>query len=248
MFAAQAARRARHMDVASTRCRRRKGAIFSATSGFGLRMKPVAILGGTFDPVHNGHLRVAWEAAEALNAEVRLMPAHVPPHRPAPVASAAQRVDMLRSALVGQSRLALDTRELDRAGASYTVDTLRGMRAEMGNDRPLILLVGADAFGGLPTWREWHALFDLAHIAMLTRPGRTEPWPAELVAEAAPRRARAPSELSESAFGRVLSLPVTPLDISASAVRALLASGREPRWLIPDALLADPDLLAPYRG
>ncbi|HEY8011347.1 MAG TPA: nicotinate-nucleotide adenylyltransferase [Rudaea sp.] len=210
-------------------------------------MKPIAILGGTFDPVHNGHLRVAWEAAEALDAEVRLMPAHVPPHRPAPVASAAQRVDMLRSALVGQSRLTLDTRELDRAGASYTVDTLRGMRVEVGDERSLILLVGADAFGGLPTWREWHALFDLAHIAMLTRPGRTEPWPAELVAEAGPRRVRVASELRESACGKVLSLPVTPLDISASAVRALLADGREPRWLIPDALLADVEILRIYR-
>ncbi|MEP6938821.1 MAG: nicotinate-nucleotide adenylyltransferase [Rudaea sp.] len=210
--------------------------------------KPIAILGGTFDPVHNGHLRVAWEAAEALDAEVRLMPAHVPPHRPAPVASAELRVRMLELALRGQSRLRVDTRELDRAGASYTVDTLRGLRAEVGDEQPLILLVGADAFGGLPTWREWHALFELAHIAMLTRPGRTEPWSAELVAAAAPRRARSPAQLKQSPCGMVLSLPVTPLDISASNVRALLASGREPRWLIPEALLADADLLAVYRS
>jgi len=210
-------------------------------------MKPIAILGGTFDPVHNGHLRVAWEAAEAFDAEVRLMPAHVPPHRPAPVASAAHRVRLLEMALRGQPRLVLDTRELDRAGASYTVDTLRGLRAEVGKDQPLILLVGADAFGGLPTWREWHALFDLAHIAMLTRPGRTEPWSAELAAEAVPRRVRSAAELRESAHGKVLSLPVTPLDISASAVRALLASGREPRWLIPEAFLADAAILDAYR-
>ncbi|MGH8123054.1 MAG: nicotinate-nucleotide adenylyltransferase, partial [Rudaea sp.] len=189
----------------------------------------------------------AWEAAEALDAEVRLMPAHVPPHRPAPIASAAQRVDMLRRALAGQSRLMLDTRELDRAGASYTVDTLRGMRAEFGPAQPLVLLIGADAFGGLPTWREWHALFDLAHIAMLTRPWRTEPWSAELAAAAAPRRARTPHELRESACGKVLSLPVTPLDISASAVRELLADGREPRWLMPDVLLADVQILQVYR-
>jgi nicotinate-nucleotide adenylyltransferase len=210
-------------------------------------MKPIAILGGTFDPVHNGHLRVAWEAAEAFDAEVRLMPAHVPPHRAAPVAGAAQRVRMLETALQGQSRLVVDTRELDRAGASYTVDTLRGLRAEIGDAQPLILLVGADAFGGLPTWREWHALFDLAHIAMLTRPGRTEPWSAELAAEAVPRRARSALELRQSSHGKVLSLPVTPLDISASAVRALLASGREPRWLIPEALLADSAILDAYR-
>ena len=210
-------------------------------------MRPLAILGGTFDPVHNGHLRVAWEAAEALDAQVHLMPAHVPPHRPAPIASAAMRVRMLKTALRGQSRLTLDTRELDRAGASYTVDTLRALRAEIGDARPLVLLVGADAFGGLPTWREWHALFDLAHVAMLTRPGRTEPWSAELLAEAAPRRASDAEELRRSSHGRVLSLPVTPLDISATAVRALLASGREPRWLMPDALLAG-SLLDVYRS
>lgn len=213
-----------------------------------MNTKPIALLGGTFDPVHNGHLRVAWEAAEALDAEVRLMPAHVPPHRPAPVASAAQRVRMLELALRGQSRLRLDTRELDRAGASYTVDTLRGLRAEVGAERPLVLLVGADAFGGLPTWREWHALFGLAHIAMLTRPGRTEPWSAELAAEATPRRARSAAELRETAHGKVLSLPVTPLDISASAVRTLLAGGREPRWLVPESLLAEATLLDVYRN
>ena len=213
-----------------------------------MKGKPVALLGGTFDPVHNGHLRVAWEAAEALDAEVRLMPAHVPPHRPPPVAGARARVRMLELALRGQSRLSLDTRELDRAGASYTVDTLRGLRAELGNERPLILLVGADAFGGLPTWREWHVLFDLTHIAMLTRPGRTEPWSAELAAEAEPRRVHSARELRASPHGKVLSLPVTPLDISASTVRALLASGREPRWLIPEVLLADPALLEVYRG
>ena len=217
-------------------------------SGMGAARKPIAILGGTFDPVHNGHLRVAWEAAEALDAEVRLMPAHVPTDRPAPVASAAQRVHLLELALRGQSRLRLDTRELDRAGASYTVDTLRGLRAEVGAEQPLVLLVGADAFGGLPTWREWHALFGLAHIAMLTRPGRTEPWSAELVAEAAPRRARNSAELRDLPHGKVLSLPVTPLDISASAVRALLANGREPRWLVPEPLLADESLLLPYRS
>jgi nicotinate-nucleotide adenylyltransferase len=211
-------------------------------------MKPIAILGGTFDPVHNGHLRVAWEAAEALDAQVRLMPAHVPPHKPAPIATAQQRVEMLQRALIGQSRLTVDARELDRAGASYTVDTLRGLRAEHGDAQPLILLVGADAFSSLPTWREWRELFRLAHIAMLTRPGRTEPWSNELVNEAVPRRARDARELHDAPFGKVLSLPVTPLEISASAVRALLASGREPRWLVPEALLGDTGILDIYRS
>jgi len=129
--------------------------------------KPLAILGGTFDPVHIGHLNAAWEAAELLDADVRLMPANVPPHRPPPIASAQQRAAMLRAALQGQSRLALDTRELEREGPSYTVDTLAGLRAEQ-DDRPLILLLGEDAFAALPSWHRWRELFDLAHIGVLT--------------------------------------------------------------------------------
>lgn len=210
-------------------------------------VNPIAILGGTFDPVHIGHLRVAMEASEALDAPVRLMPAHVPPHRLAPVASAVQRVAMLRVALAGQDHLQLDTRELDRSEPSYTVDTLRQMRKEFGVEQSLILLLGADAFAGLPTWHEWRALFDLAHIAVMTRPGHDARLPVELATEIAPRRARAASDLRTTPCGKVLDLPVTPLEISASAVRALLAAGRDPRWLVPDALLADPAMLDTYR-
>jgi nicotinate-nucleotide adenylyltransferase len=209
-------------------------------------MRPIAILGGTFDPVHIGHLRVAWEAADVLEAEVRLMPAQVPPHRPAPAASAEQRVRMLQLALAGQDRLTLDTRELDRNGPSYTFDTLRSLRDEFGAERPLILLLGADAFAGLPTWHRWRELFDLAHIAVLTRPGHVPAWSAELVEATAPRRARMAADLRATPAGRLFALAVTPLEISASQVRALLAAGHEPRWLLPDALLAAPELLAVY--
>lgn len=209
--------------------------------------EPIVILGGTFDPVHIGHLRVALEASEVLDAPVRLMPAHVPPHRPAPVANAVQRVAMLRAALIGQDRLQLDTRELDRAEPSYTVDTLQQMRAEFGAARPLILLLGADAFAGLPTWHEWRTLFELAHIAVMTRPGHEAALPAELANAITARRAVTVAELRASPCGKVFDLPVTPLEIAASAVRAVLAAGRDPRWLVPDALLADPGLLAAYR-
>jgi nicotinate-nucleotide adenylyltransferase len=211
-------------------------------------VKPIAILGGTFDPVHLGHLRVAWEAAEALDAQVRLMPAHLPPHRPAPVANAQQRVRMLEAALAGQDRLVLDTRELQRDGPSYTVDTLRELRAESPASQPLILLLGADAFAGLPSWHEWRVLFDLAHIVVLTRPGHETTLPPELVDAIASRYATSAEELHESPAGKVLNLPVTPLEISASAVRKMLADGREPRWLLPAALFANAELLAPYRS
>ena len=210
--------------------------------------RPLAIFGGTFDPIHNAHLRVAWEAAEALDADVRLLPASVPPHRDQPVADARQRAALVRAALVGQARLTLDTRELEREGPSYTIDTLLELRAEIGEARPLVLLVGADAFAGLTNWHRWRELFDHAHIGVLTRPGHdATALPTELRTKIASRRCADAASLRETAAGRVLPLAVTPLEISASRVRAILATGREPRWLVPDALFADEALLAPYR-
>lgn len=210
--------------------------------------RPLAILGGTFDPVHNGHLRVAWEAAEFLDAEVNLVPAAVPPHRDPPVASAAQRVALVRAALRGQDRIGIDARELHRDGPSYTIDTLAELRAETGPERPLVLLLGADAFAGLPTWHRWRELFDLAHVGVLTRPGHDGgPLPTELRTKIASRRCPGPAAMRESPAGRVLPVPVTALDISARRIREILAAGGEPRWLVPDAFGESPVLLGPYR-
>ena len=210
--------------------------------------KPLAILGGTFDPVHNAHLRVAWEAAERLDAEVRLVPANVPPHRDQPVANAHERAAILRAALQGQDRLVLDERELRREGPSWTIDTLFELRDEIGAERPLVLLVGADAFLGLPSWHRWGELFDYAHVGVLTRPGHEiATLPTELRIKVASRRTADANALLASPCGRVLPKQVTPLALSATEVRALLAAGGEPRYLMPDAVLADPRLLAPYR-
>ncbi len=210
-------------------------------------LRPLALFGGTFDPIHNAHLRVAWEASEYLDADVRLLPANVPPHREQPRASAQQRASLVRAALAGQERLTLDTRELLREGPSYTVDTLLDVREEIGEERPLLLLVGADAFAGLPQWHRWKELFDLAHIGVLTRPGAGGTLPTELRTKIASRRCSEPRFVREAPAGRVLAIPVTPLDISASQIRELLAAGRDPRWLVSDALFADAQLLAPYR-
>jgi len=208
--------------------------------------RPLAVFGGTFDPVHIGHLTVAWEAAELLDAEVRLMPASVPPHRPAPLASSAERVAMLRAALAGQSRLVLDARELEREGPSYTIDTLRELRAEQGA-RPLVLLLGADAFAGLPGWHRWRELFDFAHIGVLSRPGVDALRPAELIEEVVARRVDDVAALHAGPCGKLIELAVTPLEISATRIRELLAAGRDPRYLLPAGLFDDPGLLAPYR-
>ena len=210
--------------------------------------RTLAILGGTFDPVHNAHLRVAWEAAECLDADVRLIPANVPPHRDPPVASASERAAILRAALSGQDRLTLDERELRRDGPSWTIDTLIELREEIGPENPLVLLIGADAFLGLPSWHRWGELFDYAHIGVLTRPGHDiAVLPTELRIKVASRRCADPLALGQTPAGRVLQIPVTPLEISATYIREVIAAGGEPRYLMPDAALADPALLAAYR-
>lgn len=206
----------------------------------------LAIFGGTFDPIHLGHLCVAWEAAELLDADVLMMPSGLPPHRAPPVASSTQRLALLQVALQGQSRLILDARELARSGPSYTVDTLIELRAEYG-ERPLILLLGADAFAGLPGWHGWQQLFELAHIGVLSRPGEQSPLPDALARETADRWVDSATVLRATSAGRVIALAVTPLEISATRIRGLLADGREPRYQLPSGLFDPPSLLAPYR-
>jgi nicotinate-nucleotide adenylyltransferase len=213
-----------------------------------MAVQPLAVFGGTFDPVHIGHLRAAWEAAEALGAEVHLVPAKIPPHRPQPVASPEQRVAMLRAALAGQDRLRLDLRELDRPGPSFTFDTLTSLRSEVGDQRPLVLVIGADAFAGLAAWHRWRELFELAHVCVLTRPAQIPAMPDVLAAEVAARHADGVETLRAASAGRVLDMVVSALGISATRIRTLLAEGHEPRWLVPQALLDDPALLQPYRS
>ncbi len=209
-------------------------------------MRPLAIFGGTFDPIHLGHLCVAWEASELLDAEVLLMPSGTPPHRPPPMASAPQRLAMLQVALRDQTRLILDARELSRSGPSYTVDTLAELRAEHG-DRPLVLLLGADAFAGVPSWHDWRRLFELAHVGVLSRPGAQAPLRDVLQQATADRWLDDPAALQSAPAGRVIALPVTPLEISATRIRELLAAGREPRYQLPPGLFNQPALLSPYR-
>jgi len=135
-------------------------------------MQSIGILGGTFDPIHFGHLRMAQELAESLGLdEVRFIPAARPPHRAQPHGAAEARAEMVRLAISGNPRFVLDTREFERDGPSYMVDTLSCLRAEVGDDTPLCLLLGADAFLGLPTWHRWRELFQLAHVVVAHRPG-----------------------------------------------------------------------------
>lgn len=192
--------------------------------------------GGTFDPIHDGHLAIACAARDALAAQVRLMPAADPPHRAVPGASAEHRARMLDLAVAGEPGLVVDRRELRRDGRSYTVETLREVRAEVGPARPLALLVGADSFLGLPQWREWQALFDLAHFVVAERPG--SPLVAERIPFAAGRETASVDALRQAPAGRVYRLRQPLQAESASQVRARIAAGEPWADLVPAPVAA----------
>ena len=202
-------------------------------------LKPIGVLGGTFDPVHYGHLALAKETAERLDfAEVCFVPANVPPHRGQPHASAEQRVQMLKLAISGNPCFVLDLREILREGASYTVDTLSAMRAERGGKKPLCLLMGADTFAGLASWHRWKKLFELAHIVVAQRPGfDLKHFQSPLKEEFAKRRAKSPHAARDKPCGAIIVLEVTPVDISASMIREKLAGGKDVRDLLPGLVL-----------
>jgi len=195
----------------------------------------IGILGGTFDPVHYGHLRCATEVAEALSLDrVLLIPLANPPHREPPVASAVQRLQMLQLAVREFSRLQVDDCELRLGGMSYTVRTLEHLRNELG-DVALCLMVGADAFLDLESWHQWQRLFELAHIIVMQRPGfdlegRMPTW-------SLPRLAQSVAGLREQPNDRIWVQPVTPIDISASAIRQALARGESVAGKTPAAVL-----------
>jgi nicotinate-nucleotide adenylyltransferase len=198
----------------------------------------IGILGGTFDPVHFGHLRPALEVQEALALdEVRLVPCHIPPHRTQTHASAAQRVAMLEAAVRAHPTLRMDTRELQRHGPSYTFDTLVSLREELG-DAGICLLMGADAFGGLSTWHRWSELTDLCHLVVMTRPGAEIPSTGELADFIRRHRAPDAAALRTRPAGGLLFQPVTALAISASGIRRLLGQGLSPAFLMPEAVIA----------
>jgi nicotinate-nucleotide adenylyltransferase len=199
------------------------------------------ILGGTFDPVHLGHVALAEAALAALPlAEVLWLPSGSPGHRAPALASARDRLEMLRLATAGNTRYRIDESELERSEPTYTVHTLTRMRAQLGGAQPLVLLLGSDSFLSLPTWLRWRELFDLAHIAVATRPGHIPVGggPSPELSDEIVRRSARPEQLAASAAGRIARFPMPPMDISASAVRAGLAAGEDMRHLLPAAVLA----------
>ena len=203
-------------------------------------MPPIGIFGGTFDPIHFGHLRLAEEMVAALGlSRVLFIPAGQPPHREAPRIAAAHRLEMVRRAIAGNPFFAVDAREVQRAQPSYTVESLTSLRDELGPAQPLWLLLGADAFLGLASWHHWQRLFGLANIAVVTRPGARvlqpdamqEPLKSEVLnRQVADHTAAGPA-------GSVWFQHMTPLEISATAIRETLSRQGSVRYLLPDTVL-----------
>jgi nicotinate-nucleotide adenylyltransferase len=222
-------------------------------------MRTVGILGGTFDPIHYGHLRFAADVRAALAlAQVRMIPAGQPPHRPPPAAAAAHRLAMTELACLEFPGLVPDGREVHRPGPSYTVDTLQSLHDD-DPGRPLALLLGVDALQGLAGWHRWERLFTLAHLVVVERPGTAF----DVTALAPPLRVQwerrlstDPSRLSRQLAGAIVRVAVAPMPISASAIRAALARGAgrgadgraEIAGLLPPAVLAYIDHNQLYRS
>ena len=202
---------------------------------------PLGIFGGTFDPVHFGHLRLAEEATDRLGlAGVRWIPAGQPRHRATPHVAADDRLSMVRLAVADNPRFTVDPEEAESGEASYTVPTLERLRRELGPEQPLVLLLGADAYAGLPGWHRWQDLFVLAHIVVAHRPGHPlgiAALPTALADEHRQRFTDDPAALSDTPAGSVVPLAMPALDISATHIRALLADGRSPRYLLPQAVI-----------
>ena len=203
---------------------------------------PRILYGGTFDPVHEGHLAIARAVAEALHARVSLVPSADPPHRRAPGASADQRAAMLDLAVAGDDRLVVDRRELRRSGPSFTVETLREIRAEAGPELAIVWVLGLDSLVQLNTWHQWRQMFELAHVLGVERPqtGVERLWlqqsAPEVFAEVGPRWGEI-GALAERPAGGYAVLPMRPLRReSATDVRQRIADGRPWADAVPAAV------------
>lgn len=203
-----------------------------------LGARRIGLLGGTFNPVHIGHLRAALEVVEFLRLdELRLVPSARPPHRETPQVSAEQRLAMVALAVADEPALSVDDRELRRDKPSYTVDTLESLRAELAADDQVFLLLGWDAFCGLPSWHRWQELLDHCHLLVLQRPDADSEAPEALRDLLAARSVSDPLVLAGPG-GQISFIWQNPLAISATQIRQLLAVGRSVRFLLPDAVLA----------
>lgn len=202
-------------------------------------MKVIGLLGGTFNPIHFGHLRMAQELAETLELnEIRFIPSANPPHKTSPIASAEHRAHMVKLAIEDNPLFQLDTRELSRTGASYTIDTLISLREELGAETRLVLFMGTDAFRQLDKWHRWQALLDHCHIALVQRPHAIrEALSKTLETYLAAHYSEHLQDLIDSPSGCIMMQPITALDISSTAIRQRIQQGLSLRYLMPENVI-----------
>lgn len=194
----------------------------------------IGILGGTFDPIHFGHLRSALELYQALDlAEVRLIPCYQPVHRKLPVATPEQRIAMVRRAIESEKALRVDDCEIKRKGPSYTIDTLEYLHKKLP-DTPLCLIMGIDALLSFSSWHRWEEILLLAHLVVAHRPQYQLPQTGIVADLLKQRLKQSPTALHECMAGNIVLHPVTPLEISATDIRKQIAMGRNPRYLLPN--------------
>lgn len=211
----------------------------------------IGVLGGTFNPIHIGHLRPALELLEALRLDhLRLIPCGMPPHRETPQVGAQQRLAMVAAAVAGEAGFVVDDRELRRSGPSYSLDTVKSLREEFPH-QTIALIIGADSFREFDTWHEWRSITDYAHIVVMQRPDllsqhlslpqstltkKDRPMSDVLQAFVAQRLVESVDALHAASHGCILNQNVTQLDISATQIRALIAADRSARYLVPDSV------------
>ena len=189
-------------------------------------MNSTLVFGGTFDPVHRGHIESVCAVARLLgDVDVYLVPCQIPAHRPTPAVSPEARLKMLQLAVASHDRIFIDDCELRRKGTSYTVDTLLDYRERVGESGSLLFLMGRDAWVTLPGWHRWEALTDLAHLLILERPGTDQDSPGVLDKWLKTRQVRDPAEMMNSASGKVCFLSLDQIDVSASGLREAIAKG-----------------------
>lgn len=199
-------------------------------------MRPIGVFGGTFDPIHFGHLRTAFEMLQALRFdEVRFIPCGDPPHRGRTFADAQLRFRMVEAAITGLPGFVCDDREIRRKGLSYTIDTLLGLREEF-SEQSLGLIIGMDAFLGLLDWHRWDEILQVAHIVVAHRPGWKAPDIGPLGKLLTEHGTHRVDDLHESIAGLIHIHAVTQLEIASTEIRQLIAAGRDPRFLMPDAV------------
>ena len=201
-------------------------------------MNSIGIFGGTFDPIHNGHLRIALEALEELSlSAVHFIPCGQSPLRSEPTAANDMRLRMVKAAVEEEERFIVDTREMKRGGPSYTFDTLVGLRDEY-KESSMCLFLGMDAFLSLPRWHRWKELIDLAHIVIAHRPGWKAPTEGPLGAFVQEPLSESSQDIVTKREGSLFVLPVTQLEISATKLRSSIRLGLDPKYLVPESVRA----------